>query len=301
MMVPSSITGRKLSCWARLKRWISSTNSSVPCPVSRRARASSNTFFRSATPVKIAEICSKCRSVACASSRATVVLPVPGGPQNTSEPSERVDSMRVSAPSGPSRWSCPTTSSSFCGRSWSASGRGASLSRPAAANRSSGRRVLARGGHPLNTAEICWPPRRMMMRQVRFGVSVARARSRGLGDALAVHRHDDVAAAGSRHCWHSEPASTSKMTTPWSALRSCNSSASAGDRLATLAPENGERERMMISSRGEFGASAQRHLGAERFCRRAAGRAARCRRAAWWRSGSRRRWDRRPSARRPTR
>ena len=35
--VPSSITGRKLSCWARLKRWISSTNSSVPCPVERRA------------------------------------------------------------------------------------------------------------------------------------------------------------------------------------------------------------------------------------------------------------------------
>ena len=30
--VPSSITGRKLSCWARLKRWISSTNSSVPRP-----------------------------------------------------------------------------------------------------------------------------------------------------------------------------------------------------------------------------------------------------------------------------
>ena len=60
-MVPSSITGRKLSCWARLKRWISSTNSSVPCPVSRRARASSNTFFRSATPEKIALICTNSR------------------------------------------------------------------------------------------------------------------------------------------------------------------------------------------------------------------------------------------------
>ncbi len=62
-MVPSSITGRKESCCARLKRWISSTNSSVPCPLSRRARAASNTFFRSATPEKIAEICSKCSSV----------------------------------------------------------------------------------------------------------------------------------------------------------------------------------------------------------------------------------------------
>ena len=29
--MPSSITGRKESCWARLKRWISSTKSSVPC------------------------------------------------------------------------------------------------------------------------------------------------------------------------------------------------------------------------------------------------------------------------------
>ena len=50
---------QKKSCWARLKRWISSTNSSVPCPVSRRSRAASKTFFRSATPEKIAEICSK--------------------------------------------------------------------------------------------------------------------------------------------------------------------------------------------------------------------------------------------------
>ena len=37
--VPSSITGRKESCCARLKRWISSTKSSVPCPVWRRPRA----------------------------------------------------------------------------------------------------------------------------------------------------------------------------------------------------------------------------------------------------------------------
>ena len=36
MTVPSSTTGRKRSCWLRLKRWISSTNSSVPCPVLRR-------------------------------------------------------------------------------------------------------------------------------------------------------------------------------------------------------------------------------------------------------------------------
>ena len=96
-----SITGRNESCCALLKRCTSSTNSSVPFPVSRRARAASNTFLRSATPENTAEICSKCSSVASARRRATVVLPVPGGPQNTGEPSVRVSSIRVSAPSGP--------------------------------------------------------------------------------------------------------------------------------------------------------------------------------------------------------
>ena len=35
-------------------------------------------------------------------------------------------------------------------------------------------------GHPLITAEICWPPRRIRMRQERFGVLVACSRSRVL-------------------------------------------------------------------------------------------------------------------------
>src|SRR3546814_2599895 len=37
--------------------------------------------------------------------------------------------MRPPGPSGASRWSCPTTSSSACGRRRSASGRGAWLSK----------------------------------------------------------------------------------------------------------------------------------------------------------------------------
>ncbi len=37
--VPSSTIGRKPSCWARLKRWISSTNSSVPLAAALPARA----------------------------------------------------------------------------------------------------------------------------------------------------------------------------------------------------------------------------------------------------------------------
>ena len=62
-----------------------------------------------------------------------VVLPTPGGPQRISEASEPRASMRVSVPSGPTRWSWPTTWSSAVGRSRSASGAGRS-----AANRSSG-------------------------------------------------------------------------------------------------------------------------------------------------------------------
>ena len=67
-----------------------------------------------------------------------VVLPHPGGPHRISDASEPRASIRVSVPSGPSRWSCPTTSSSVRGRSRSASGRAASAAGggASAANRS---------------------------------------------------------------------------------------------------------------------------------------------------------------------
>ena len=52
-----------------------------------------------------------------------VVLPTPGGPHSTNEARVPRASMRVSVPSGPSRWSWPTTSSSERGRRRSASGR----------------------------------------------------------------------------------------------------------------------------------------------------------------------------------
>ena len=50
----------------------------------------------------LAKIETKRRPTASASRRAIVVLPVPGGPQKISEPSELLSSIRVSAPSGPS-------------------------------------------------------------------------------------------------------------------------------------------------------------------------------------------------------
>ncbi len=126
--VPSSMTGRKPSCWARLKRWISSTKSNVWRPSIRRMRAASKTFFKSATPEKIAEICSKASPASPESSRATVVLPVPGGPQKIIEPSEPDAIMRASTPSSPVKCSWPVTSASVFGRSRSASGRRASTS-----------------------------------------------------------------------------------------------------------------------------------------------------------------------------
>ena len=228
-----------------------------------------------------------------------MVLPVPGGPQNTSEPSERVASMRVSAPSGPSRWSCPTTSSSFCGRSRSASGRGASLSRPAAANR---RRAgaLARGRHPLNTAEICCPPRRMMMRQERLGYSVMRARSCVLLDALAVDRHDDVAALeaeiagiGAVVDVEDDDAVVGILELQFVGQRRRQvGDLGAGERRTRA---DGD----LVARRLRRGLQRHRHVQLAAAAQH--GRASRCRRAAWWRSGSRRRWGRRPPARRPTR
>ena len=131
VMVPSSMTGRKLSCCERLKRWISSTKSSVPWPCSRRERAASKAFLRSATPEKIADICSKTRPVAPASKPRDGRLSGAGRPP---------EDDRRHAPGGnhagqhafrTGMWSWPTTSDSFCGRKRSASGRGASFpSRP---------------------------------------------------------------------------------------------------------------------------------------------------------------------------
>ena len=120
--VPSSTTPRKPSCCARLKRWISSTNSRVFCPARAASRASANSFFSSATPENTAEMPTKRRPTASASSRAMLVLPVPGGPQRMRLDSVPAATMRPMAPSGPVRCDWPTTSDSARGRRRSASG-----------------------------------------------------------------------------------------------------------------------------------------------------------------------------------
>ena len=80
-----------------------------PC-ADRRRRTSPPRAARSGWPSR------------CASRRASVVLPLPGGPQRMIEPSWPRANIRPSGVSGPSRWSWPTSSSSARGRSRSASG-----------------------------------------------------------------------------------------------------------------------------------------------------------------------------------
>ncbi len=85
-IVPFSTWGRNASCWARLKRWISSTNRMVFCR--RRVRsisASATTWRISFTPDSTAENATKRAPATWAISEASVVLPEPGGPHRIIE------------------------------------------------------------------------------------------------------------------------------------------------------------------------------------------------------------------------
>ena len=87
-----------------------------------RRRALSAASRTSLTPALTALKDSNAAPTASASSRAIVVLPVPAGPQRMTEVSFRASTRALSAPLGPRRWSCPTTSSRLTGRSRLASG-----------------------------------------------------------------------------------------------------------------------------------------------------------------------------------
>ncbi len=69
-------------------------------------------------------------AVVPAMSRASVVLPVPGGPQRITDDSRSASIRARSGRPGPSRWSWPTTSSSVAGRRRSASGPSRRVSAP---------------------------------------------------------------------------------------------------------------------------------------------------------------------------
>ena len=74
---------------------------SVRLPMRACSRASAKAFLRSATPEKTAEMATKRKSTASASSRAIVVLPVPGGPHRIIEDNRPAATIRPIAPSGP--------------------------------------------------------------------------------------------------------------------------------------------------------------------------------------------------------
>ena len=121
--MPSSTACSSASCWAFEKRWISSMKSTVRRPVwPRRSRALSMTLRTSATPELTADNSSYTAPTASATSRATVVLPVPGGPKKIIERTVPVSMATRSGAPSPSRWRCPTTSSSLRGRMRAASG-----------------------------------------------------------------------------------------------------------------------------------------------------------------------------------
>ncbi len=78
---PSSTAGSSVSCWALLKRWISSRKNTVPVPlVARRWAARSSTARTSARPACTALSSSNTARERSATIRASVVLPEPGGP-----------------------------------------------------------------------------------------------------------------------------------------------------------------------------------------------------------------------------
>ena len=121
--VPSSTWGSSASCWPLLKRWISSTNRTVAVPPrSIHSRARAMTARRSATPLMTADRVEYGASTWSAISRASVVLPTPGGPHRIIDTRVPRSSIRRSAPRSPMSASWPTTSARFAGRIRAASG-----------------------------------------------------------------------------------------------------------------------------------------------------------------------------------
>ena len=100
--VPSSTPGRRASCWALVKRWISSRNRIVPGPRLPRAPARvlerlTHLLHAGRRPPRAAR--RPCRG--SATRRATVVLPVPGGPKKIAEESRSASTSRRSGAPGP--------------------------------------------------------------------------------------------------------------------------------------------------------------------------------------------------------
>ncbi len=119
---PDSTWGKNASCCALLKRWISSTNSTVRICRFQFWRACSMTLSTSFLPLVTADSSTNSASTPCAMILARVVLPLPGGPHRI----KLTGSLRLTiclriSPS-PSKCVWPITSSSDEGRMRSARG-----------------------------------------------------------------------------------------------------------------------------------------------------------------------------------
>ena len=125
-MSPASTRGRNASCCALLNRWISSMKTMVRRPVARRIRSASLITSRiSLMPASTALKETNRALVVSAMMRASVVLPVPGGPQRMIDCSRSRSIASRSGLPGASSSSWPTNSSNVRGRIRSASGAGA--------------------------------------------------------------------------------------------------------------------------------------------------------------------------------
>src|SRR6202030_734266 len=98
----------------------------------RAARAASTAARMSLTPAITADNAMNCAFEACAISRASVVLPAPGGPHRISECSCPASMLADSGLPGPRMCRCPRNSLKLRGRMRSASGRNGSRSLTAA-------------------------------------------------------------------------------------------------------------------------------------------------------------------------
>src|SRR5438034_4231586 len=120
---PRSTNGRNASCCALLKRCTSSTKSIVCRPdCASTASACATASRMSFTPASTAEMERKSALNASAISRASEVLPVPGGPQRIIECGLPELKATASGLPRPSRCRWPMNSASVFGRNRSASG-----------------------------------------------------------------------------------------------------------------------------------------------------------------------------------
>ena len=127
VMLPFSMYGRNSSCWVLLKRWISSTKSTVLPPREALASASDMILLISGTPSLTADIDTNSAPVERAIIPAKVVFPVPGGPQRIIEGTLSASMACLRNFPFPRRASCPTYPSRVFGRILLARGSGSSV------------------------------------------------------------------------------------------------------------------------------------------------------------------------------